>query len=60
MGLFVSTAANLMLTYSGMCGIEALLARYATPEARTMLKKEGEPSPATSRNDAHGDGTREA
>lgn len=58
MGLFMSTAASLMLTYSGVFGIEVLLARYATPESRTMLQKEGEPS--TSRNDAHGDGTCES
>jgi hypothetical protein len=37
MNLILSTAASLMLVYSGMAGVEALLTRYATPEARAGL-----------------------
>lgn len=59
MGLFLSTAASLMLTYSGVYGIEVLLDRYATPEARALLQKEPELSPRTSPNEMHGGGNRQ-
>ena len=34
MGLIVTTAASLMLVYGGTAGVEVLLGRFATPEAR--------------------------
>jgi hypothetical protein len=34
MGSFLSTAASLMLIYGGTAGVELIMARYATPEAR--------------------------
>lgn len=60
MGLFLSTAASLMLTYSGVYGIEFLLARYATPEARALLQKEPELSPGTLPSAMRQEGTRQA
>jgi hypothetical protein len=36
MGHILSTVAALMLVYSGSFGLELLLDRYATVEARTM------------------------
>jgi hypothetical protein len=37
MGDFISTAATLMLVYTGSFGLELLLDRYATPEARAQV-----------------------
>ncbi len=38
MGLLLSTAASLMLVSGGTYGIELMMDRYATPEARMQSK----------------------
>lgn len=38
MGLILSTAASLMLVSGGTYGIDLLMERYATPEARIEAK----------------------
>lgn len=38
MGLILSTAASLMLISGGTYGIDLLMGRYATPEARMQAK----------------------
>ncbi len=34
MGTFLSTVMSLMFVYGGTAGVELVMARYATPEAR--------------------------
>lgn len=38
MGMILSTVASLMLVSGGTCGIDLLMERYATPEARSQAK----------------------
>ncbi len=38
MGLILSTTASLMLVWGGTYGVDCLLERYATPEARMQAK----------------------
>jgi hypothetical protein len=38
MGLFIHTAAGLMLIYGGTYGLDVLFSRFATPEARAAHK----------------------
>lgn len=40
MGLILSTAASLMLVSGGTYGIDLLMERYATPEARLQAQPE--------------------
>jgi hypothetical protein len=40
MGTFLSTAVSVMLVYGGTAGVELIMARYATPEARSVERME--------------------
>lgn len=51
MGLLLSTAASLMLVSGGSYGIELMMDRYATPEARIQAKTK--PSAALEREREH-------
>ena len=51
MGLLLSTAASLMLVSGGTYGIELMMDRYATPEARMQPKIK--PSAALEREREH-------
>jgi hypothetical protein len=43
MGLFLTTAASLLSVYGGAAGVELLLDRYATPEARAVVRRPAPP-----------------
>lgn len=51
MGLILSTAASLMLVSGGTYGIELMMDRYATPEARMQAKTK--PSAALEKEREH-------
>jgi hypothetical protein len=61
MGTFLSTVVALTLVYGGTAGVELVMARYATPETRSLDRGEAPAlRPKVSASDPHPDGAERA